>query len=244
MTLTLHSNVPEPSPWVVRFAPLIPAAARVLDFACGGGRHARWLARLGHELEAVDRDAAALATLAGEPRVHITQADLEGGDWPYADKRFDAVVVANYLYRPRLGLLLDCLATGGVLIYETFMIGNERLGRPNNPEFLLRAGELLERVADGFTIVAFEQGEIVVPRAAVSSACVRSRGLCPLGPCPAKGARWRPRVGLEPGATPNNWGISPTWRPGALARLASILVESRGTKGRRVGLPRAGTSRA
>lgn len=167
MTTSPDSAVADPSAWVARFATLIPAGGRVLDFACGRGRHARWLARHGWEVEAVDRDAAALATFAGEPRVSVAQADLEGGDWPYGTACFDAIVVTNYLYRPRLGLLLDCLAADGVLIYETFMLGNERFGRPGNPEFLLRPGELLERLAGEYTIVAFEQGEVARPRPAV-----------------------------------------------------------------------------
>jgi SAM-dependent methyltransferase len=123
-------------------------------------------------VEAVDRDGAALAALAGEPRVATRQADLEDGSWPYAGRSFDAVVVTNYLYRPRLALLLDCLAPGGVLIYETFMAGNERFGKPSNPDFLLRPGELLARLGAEYTIVAFEQGEVHVPRpAAIQRVC-------------------------------------------------------------------------
>ena len=167
MTVPQHTSIAEPSPWVVRFAALIPAGGRVLDFACGHGRHAAWLAQRGREVEAVDRDTTALALLVDEPRIRVTQADLENGEWPYADARFDAIVVTNYLFRPRLGLLLDCLTAGGILIYETFMAGNERFGRPGNPEFLLQPGELLERLDADFTIVAFEQGEVATPRRSV-----------------------------------------------------------------------------
>lgn len=162
-----HAFLSEPSRWVLRFAQLVPKPGRVLDFACGGGRHARWLAAHGWEVEAVDRDAAALERLAGLPRVRVREADLENGPWPYGREGFDAIVVTNYLYRPRFDLLLDCLASNGVLIYETFMLGNERFGRPSNPEFLLRPGELLDRLAERFTIVAFEQGEVSLPKPAV-----------------------------------------------------------------------------
>lgn len=162
-----HGAIGKPSDWVERFAPLIAPGGRVLDFACGGGRHARWLAQLGWRVEAVDRDRAALAMLADVPGVTTREADLEDGPWPYAGERFDAVVVANYLYRPRLAQLFDCVAAGGILIYETFMLGNERFGKPSNPDFLLQPGELLARLAADFSIVAFEQGEADAPRPAV-----------------------------------------------------------------------------
>jgi len=167
MVHDIHSPALGPSTWVLRFAPLIGAGGTVLDYACGGGRHARWLARRGLVVEAVDRDAEALARLAGEPRVTPHLADLESGPWPFAEGGFDAIVVTNYLYRPRFEAMLACLRPGGVLIYETFMIGNERFGRPANPEFLLQPGELLERLGNAFSIVAFEQGEVQCPRAAV-----------------------------------------------------------------------------
>lgn len=156
-----------PSPWVTRFAPLARAGGNGLDFACGRGRHARWLAGRGLAVVAADRDAAALAELAGVAGVRTVEADLEHGAWPFASSSFDLIVVTNYLYRPRLDLLLEALAPGGVLIYETFMLGNERHGRPSNPEFLLRPGELLERLRGAYTIVAFEQGEVAVPKPAV-----------------------------------------------------------------------------
>lgn len=155
-----------PSPWVTRFAYLITAGGKVLDYACGSGRHARWLAKQGFRIDAVDRDAVALELLVGVPHVSAGQADLEEGVWPFAGKRFDAVVVTNYLYRPRFPLLLDLLAPGGVLIYETFMVGNERHGKPSNPDYLLQPDELLQRLGSGWTVVAFEQGEIAEPRPA------------------------------------------------------------------------------
>ncbi len=162
-----NRHMTAPSPWVVRFAPLIPAGGEVLDLACGGGRHARHLAALGYRVEAVDRDETQLSQLAGVAGVTTRQADLEGGPWPYYGRQFEGIVVTHYLWRPLLPQLFACLAEGGTLIYETFMAGNERFGRPANPEFLLRPGELIDLVHKRFTIVAFEQGEVERPWPAV-----------------------------------------------------------------------------
>jgi SAM-dependent methyltransferase len=164
----------EPSPWIARFAPLIPADGEVLDLACGGGRHARLLAALGHRVEAVDRDGDALAQLAGIERVTPRQADLEGGPWPYYGRVFDGIVVSRYLWRPLMPQLFNCLDEGGVLIYETFMAGQEQFGKPENPAHLLRVGELLDMVGKRFTIVAFEQGEVAGEKPQVMQRlCVR-----------------------------------------------------------------------
>ena len=154
----------EPSAWVRRFAPLIAPGGRVLDLACGNGRHARFLAAAGHPVEAVDRDAVRLATLADVPGIETRCADLEGGPWPYAAGQFAGIVVTNYLWRPLMPALMAALGKGGVLIYETFMIGNERLGKPSNPAFLLRKDELRFIVREHLDIVAFEQGEVTLPR--------------------------------------------------------------------------------
>jgi SAM-dependent methyltransferase len=153
-----HLKLTVPSPWVTRFAALIPAGGRVLDVACGGGRHARWLLDRGFALTLVDRDTEYVQDLSG--RAEIVTADLEdGAPWPFAGRRFDAVVVTNYLYRPRLPDIAAAVADGGVLLYETFMVGNERYARPRNPDHLLRPGELLEAVAGhGLQVVAFTQG--------------------------------------------------------------------------------------
>ena len=146
------------SPWIARFAPLVLPGARVLDLACGRGRHTRYFAARGHDVVAVDRDAAALADLAGDARIEVRALDLETGSWPLAGERFDAIVVANYLHRPLFPHLLAALMEDGVLLYETFARGNEAFGRPSNPEFLLAPGELLTVAARGLTVVAFEQG--------------------------------------------------------------------------------------
>jgi SAM-dependent methyltransferase len=164
----------EPSPWVKRFAALIPGGGTVLDLACGAGRHSRFLASLGYTVEAVDQNADALDELAGLPGVTTKQSNLEGGPWPYFGYAFDGIVVANYLHRSLIPHLAGCLAEGGVMIYETFMIGNERFGKPSNPAHLLRAGELLEVLGRRFSVVAFEQGEVSRPRPSmVQRICVR-----------------------------------------------------------------------
>lgn len=174
-----HSSLAAPSPWVTRFAPLIAAGGEVLDYACGGGRHARWLAVRGFRVEAADKDGVVLELLAGLPDIQPRVADLEAGPWPYAGRRFDAVVVANYLFRPRFADLLRLLGPGGVLIYETFMVGNERFGKPSNPDFLLRPGELLDLVRPGFNVVAFEQGEVALPRPAAIQRICAVKGATP-----------------------------------------------------------------
>lgn len=175
--MTISPEESRASVWVQRFAGLIPAAGEVLDLACGTGRHARFLAGLGYRVEAVDRDPQALVSLHGLGRVSARHADLEAGAWPYDGQSFAGIVVSNYLFRPRLDELLACLADPGVLIYETFMIGNERHGRPSNPEFLLRSQELLGRVQQrGWRVLAFEEGEIERPRPAVVQRLCAARG--------------------------------------------------------------------
>src|SRR5439155_25195425 len=132
-----HRADETPSAWVVRWRHLLRPGMNVLDLACGHGRHARYLAGCGCRVTAVDRDPDALASLAGNPAVEVMALDLEGGWWPFAGRQFDAIVVVRYLHRPLLPALLDSLASDGLLIYETFMRGNEVYGRPSNPDFLL-----------------------------------------------------------------------------------------------------------
>lgn len=144
-----------PSPWVTRFSALLPAGATVLDLACGAGRHVHWLAGRGFRVTGVDRDAAAVEPLRAVAEVIV--ADLENGPWPLAGRRFDAIVVTNYLWRPTWPQLRAALAPGGTLIYETFADGHQTVGRPSRPDFLLQRGELL-RAFPGLRTVAFEDG--------------------------------------------------------------------------------------
>ena len=158
----------EASRWVARFAPLIPGG-EVLDLACGGGRHARHLAALGHPVTALDRDAQALALAAG-PGITTVEADLEREDaaWPFGPGRFAGIVVTNYLHRPLMAALAASLRPDGVLIYETFAIGNEAFGKPSNPAFLLARGELLAFAQQaGLRVLAFEDGYVDAPKPAM-----------------------------------------------------------------------------
>jgi SAM-dependent methyltransferase len=165
-----------PSAWVERWAPLIPPG-EVLDLACGSGRHARLLARLGHPVLALDRDAEALASLEGLREVRTLRAELEDGSpWPLAGRQFAGVVVTNYLHRPLFPRLLEVLGRGGILVYETFAQGNESFGKPSNPAFLLRPGELLQAFGGELTVVAFEQGRALRPKPAVMQRLCALRG--------------------------------------------------------------------
>lgn len=161
-----HQLLEPPSPWICWFAGLIRHGGQVLDIASGNGRHALWLAAQGYRVEAVDRDAEALSCLHGIDHISVVAADLESGAWPYAGRKFDGIVVSRYLYRPMLPLLADLLQPQGVLIYETFMVGNERFGKPSNPDYLLRTNELLEVFAPRLKVIAFEQGEVSRPKSA------------------------------------------------------------------------------
>ncbi|MBL8366178.1 MAG: class I SAM-dependent methyltransferase [Comamonas sp.] len=144
-----------PSEWVRRWSHLVPSGAPVLDVACGAGRHLRWFQALGHPVTGIDRDPLAVqaAAQAGE----AIEADIENGPWPLAGRTFGAVVVTHYLWRPLLPAIVQCVAPGGVLLYETFAQGNETVGRPARPDFLLRPGELLGACA-GLRVVAYEDG--------------------------------------------------------------------------------------
>ncbi len=149
-----------PSDWVRRWTPLLPAGSTVLDVACGSGRHMAWLAAHGHRVCGVDRSAEALES--ARPHGEVVQADIENGPWPLLEasgqpRRFGALVVTNYLWRPLWPTLLASLTPGGVLLYETFAAGNEAVGKPSRPDFLLQRGELL-RLCQGLRVVAFEDG--------------------------------------------------------------------------------------
>lgn len=165
-----------PSEWVLRYSRHLPVAAEVLDLACGSGRHSRLLAAQGYRVLAVDRDADALHALHGVAGVSTLHLDLEGADWPLAGRQFAGIVVTNYLWRPRFDELLALLAPGGVLIYETFMLGNEAYGKPSSPNFLLNPGELRDRIARaGLIEIAFEEGYAERPRPAMRQAVCAAR---------------------------------------------------------------------
>ena len=180
------------STWVRRWSHLVAPDSTVLDVACGGGRHLRWFVQRGCRVTGVDRDAAALAALA-ETGAELVAADIEAGPWPFTGRRFDAVVVTNYLWRERMPDLLASLAPNGVLLYETFAAGNETVGKPSNPQFLLRPGELLQ-VAAGLRVVAYEDGFEPAPDRFVQR-IVAVRADPAQTPAP-------PRFGLLPAASP------------------------------------------
>ncbi|MGX7002698.1 class I SAM-dependent methyltransferase [Caballeronia sp. KNU42] len=170
------------SAWMEQWSHLVEPRGAVLDVASGNGRHARYFASRGHPVLALDRDETALASLAGVQHVATRCADLENASWPLrADEKFAAVVVTNYLHRPLFPYLFDALAPGGVLLYETFAAGNERFGKPSNPNFLLNPGELLDAVRGRLRVIAYQDGFINVPRAS----CVqRIVAAAPLRPTP------------------------------------------------------------
>lgn len=186
-----------PSDWVVRWAHLIARGARVLDLACGQGRHARYLAQTGHSVVACDRDPEALAVLAGIAGIETLQADFEDGSpWPFEGVRFGAIVVINYLHRPLFARFAEALSPGGVLIYETFALGNELYGKPSNPAFLLKRDELLDVFGATLVVAGFEQGMTARPKPALVQRLCAVRG----------GSTDSP---LAPGMA----GVAPTARP-------------------------------
>jgi SAM-dependent methyltransferase len=167
ITSHLHG---QPSVWVQRFAPLVPAG-EVLDLACGYGRHSRLFAAAGHPVLAVDRESEALATI-DETNITALQVDLENGNpWPFEKNRFSGIVITNYLYRPLFPFIFDSLADDGVLIIETFAVGNGQFGKPSNPDFLLMPGELLSLAGSyqgaPLHTIAYEDGFISQPQPAM-----------------------------------------------------------------------------
>jgi SAM-dependent methyltransferase len=166
-----------PEPWIVRFAHLVPSSARLLDVAAGQGRHSRLFAAQGAQVLAVDRDAASLASLEGVANVRTLVTDLEQGEWPLRDARFDAIVTVNYLHRPLLPMLLSSLTEQGTLLYQTFARGNEAYGSPRRPDFLLEPDELLQFAAGRLRVVAFEQGHVVRAGREAVVQCLAAVGL-------------------------------------------------------------------
>jgi SAM-dependent methyltransferase len=165
-----------PSAWVQSHAGLVASGGKILDLAAGGGRHTRYFKDLGYQVTALDRDVSRVQDLAGRS-VEVMPADLEDGSpWPLGAREFDGIVVTNYLHRPLLPYLASALAPGGVLIYETFGVGNERFGKPSNPNFLLRPGELLEFAAtQGLQVLAYACGEVAEPKRAITQRMVAQR---------------------------------------------------------------------
>ena len=168
-----HCGPSEPSAWVRRFAPYVPAGGPVLDLACGGGRHVRLFLERGHPVTAVDRDLSGIADTIGRPGLEALEVDLEDGSpFPLAGRRFAGVIVTNYLYRPLFPALIAALAPGGAFIYETFAKGNEGFGRPRRPEHLMDPGELLEAVRGRLRVRAYEDLIVEAPRpAAIQRIC-------------------------------------------------------------------------
>lgn len=196
----LHGEA-RPSEWIVRWTQLLLPHAEVLDVACGAGRHLRWLAQQGHRVTGVDRDADALAQVAAtwpehSPPAHCVHADLENASWPLATQAFDAVVVTNYLWRPLWPQLLAALRPGGVLLYETFALGQETVGRPARAEFLLAPGELLQ-TCQALHVVAYENGFCHTPDRFVQRIAAVKPGLTARSPMASPAPPRPPRYTLD-----------------------------------------------
>ena len=212
--MTGATPLPQPSAWVARFASLIPPGGRALDLACGSGRHARYLLARGVRMTMVDREISGVLDLSGTAGAEILKHDLEGpAPWPFGARRFDAVVVTNYLHRPLFGHIVGAVAPGGILLYETFAEGNAAFGRPRNPDFLLARGELLDRVRPHLRVLAFEDLVVSAPRPAAvqriaavrsggrGSACTSSRSRTDTARSATPGPRSSCRS--DPGSVPN-----------------------------------------
>ncbi len=154
----------KPSDWITRWSHVLAPGASVLDVACGSGRHLAWFAERGHRVTGLDRDVD--LARQGVPGAELVCADIETGGWPLLcdgqPRTFGAVVVTNYLWRPLLNTIVQSVAPGGILLYETFATGNDAFGRPSRPDFLLQPGELL-RTCTGMEVVAYEQGYLADP---------------------------------------------------------------------------------
>ena len=173
-----HDAIAKPSSWVTRFAPFIPEGGVVLDLACGSGRHAVLLANLGYSVLAVDQDISAIEAIHSDA-ITPKCLNLEKDNWPLHGFSFHGIVVTNYLYRPHIDRLAELLEDGGVLIYETFALGNEKFGKPSNPNFLLNPGELLAFARlHGLKVLAYEDIYVDDPKPAmVQRLCAVKGGL-------------------------------------------------------------------
>ena len=165
------------SPWVRQFSPRIRAGANALDVACGNGRHSRYLADAGYAVTAVDIDLSKAVDCADDPGIELVQHDLEQDTWPFEEHSFAGIIVTNYLFRPLLPVLVSTLDKNGVLIYDTFAAGNEKYGRPQNPDYLLQPAELLGYCKHGLQVIAYDHGPVSLPRPAIRQRlCAERRG--------------------------------------------------------------------
>ena len=169
----------KPLEWITRFAPLVKSGGTVLDLACGNGRHTHYLAGLGYEVTALDRDLSGIGATETADRIELIKADLEDDNpWPLGSRKFDGVIVTNYLYRPIFPAIIDALEEEGALIYETFSLGNEEYGRPSNPNYLLKPTELLSVCTNRLRVIAYEEGVLKTPSPAVKQrVCAVNRPL-------------------------------------------------------------------
>ena len=170
---TQHTGNTPPSPWVVNYVDQINEGSDVLDLACGSGRHTRLFLERGCRVMAIDLNIEGVSGLMGDPGLAVLEVDLENGPWPLGNADFDAVVVTNYLWRPLFPRIRDAVRPGGLVIYETFADGNERFGKPSNPDYLLKEGELNDWFSD-WEILGYEHAEVTDPRPAmVQHICAR-----------------------------------------------------------------------
>ncbi|MCC3303201.1 class I SAM-dependent methyltransferase [Sneathiella sp. HT1-7] len=160
------------SPWIEKYAQLIPKEKPVLDLACGGGRHSLYLLETGYKVTAVDIDTSSVAAYEGREGLSIVQADLENNSWPFSNGSFAGIVVVNYLWRPLFADIAAALSPGGILLYDTFARGNEKFGRPSNPDFLLAPGELAEVFSRDLNVIDFFEGRVDVPTPACRQSIV------------------------------------------------------------------------
>jgi SAM-dependent methyltransferase len=195
--LPRHMKVSKPSPWVVRFAPLIKAGGCVLDLACGGGRHSRYFLEQGNKVVAFDRSTDAVADLSDNPACEVICADLETDEAVFeklgelAERSFDAIIVVNYLHRPLFKYFINALAPGGIFIYETFARGNEKFTRPRNPDHLLKSAELLNLAQGGLDVIAYEHG--IDKKGLLSVVIQRICAIKPAGPSKREDGEAKPQ---------------------------------------------------
>ena len=172
-----HTELVSASAWIERWHKNFGSGSKVLDLACGGGRHGRLFLEKGATVTFIDIDTAGVSDLVAHDRAEVVQADLESNPWPLDDRQFDAIVVTNYLHRPLFPRLIAAVAPGGWLFYETFAVGNERYGRPTNPDFLLKHDELKNQVSGELEVIGYAHSMRVLPKRAVMQHIAAQRPL-------------------------------------------------------------------